>query len=63
MGRVHRFVDEFTVPLDVPVGSKAVELLESLGYEVVVPRHVDSGRAQLSKGLVRQARDLAARNV
>ncbi|MFM8803961.1 MAG: (Fe-S)-binding protein, partial [Planctomycetia bacterium] len=63
VGRVHLFIDEFTDTLDVPVGIKAVELLESLGYEVVVPRHVDSGRAQLSKGLVREARGLAARNV
>jgi len=62
-GRVHLFVDEFTDTLDVPLGIKAVELLEALGYEVVVPRHGDSGRAQLSKGLVRAARDLAARNV
>jgi Fe-S oxidoreductase len=62
-GRVHLFVDEFTDTLDVPLGMKAVELLEALGYEVVVPRHVDSGRAQLSKGLVREARDLAAKNV
>jgi len=62
-GRVHLFVDEFTDTLDSPLGIKAVELLEALGYEVVIPRHVDSGRAQLSKGLVRQARDLAARNV
>ena len=62
-GRVHLFVDEFTDTLDAPIGMKAVELLEALGYEVVVPRHVDSGRAQLSKGLVREARDLARRNV
>jgi Fe-S oxidoreductase len=40
-----------------------VELLERLGWEVVIPEHVDSGRAQFSKGLVREARDLAARNV
>ena len=62
-GRVHLFIDEFTDTLDMPLGIKAVELLEALGYEVVVPRHVDSGRAQLSKGLVREARDLATRNV
>jgi Fe-S oxidoreductase len=62
-GRVHLFVDEFTDTLDVTIGMKAVELLEALGYGVVVPRHVDSGRAQLSKGLVREARDLATRNV
>ena len=60
---MHLFLDEFTDTLDMPLGMKAVELLEALGYEVVVPRHVDSGRAQLSKGLVREARDLATRNV
>jgi FAD/FMN-containing dehydrogenase/Fe-S oxidoreductase len=63
LGRVHLFCDEFTDLLDVPVGIAAVELLEALGYEVVIPRHVDSGRAQISKGLVREARGLAARNV
>ena len=61
--RVHLFVDEFTDTLDVPVGIAAVELLEALGYEVVVPEHVDSGRAQISKGLLREARELASRNV
>jgi FAD/FMN-containing dehydrogenase/Fe-S oxidoreductase len=63
LGRVHLFCDEFTDLLDVPVGIAAVELLEALGYEVVIPRHVDSGRAQISKGLLREARTLAARNV
>lgn len=62
-GRVHLFCDEFTDTLDAPIGILAVELLEALGYEVVIPRHVESGRASLSKGLVRRARDLAARNV
>ena len=62
-GRVHLFCDEFTDTLDARVGIQAVELLEALGYEVVIPAHVDSGRAQFSKGLVRAARDLAARNV
>ena len=62
-GRVHLFCDEFTDTIDAPIGIRAVELLEALGYEVVIPRHVDSGRAQFSKGLVREARSLAARNV
>jgi Fe-S oxidoreductase len=60
---VHLFADEFTDTLDAPIGIKAVELLERLGWEVAIPEHVDSGRAQFSKGLVREARDLAARNV
>ncbi len=63
LGRVHFFADEFTDTLDADIGIKAVELLERLGWEVVIPEHVDSGRAQFSKGLVREARDLAARNV
>ncbi len=63
LGRVHLFCDEFTDLLDVPVGIAAIELLEALGWEVVIPAHVDSGRAQISKGLLREARLLAERNI
>jgi FAD/FMN-containing dehydrogenase/Fe-S oxidoreductase len=62
-GRVYLFCDEFTNYNDTDVGIKTVELLNRLGYEVVIPRHVESGRAQLSKGLVRDAQKLAIRNV
>ncbi|MFZ9682183.1 MAG: FAD-binding and (Fe-S)-binding domain-containing protein, partial [Cephaloticoccus sp.] len=62
-GRVLLFCDEFTDYNDTEVGIKAVELLNRLGYEVFIPPHVDSGRAQLSKGLVRAAQKLATRNV
>lgn len=62
-GRVHLFCDEFTDTTDAALGIKAVQLLERLGYEVVIPEHVESGRAHLSKGLVRDARALAIRNV
>ncbi len=62
-GRVHLFCDEFTNYNDTEIGIKAVELLNALGYEVVVPDHVESGRAHLSKGLVRDARALAISNV
>ena len=62
-GRVHLFCDEFTNFNDAPIGIKAVELLNRLGYEVIIPAHVESGRAQFSKGLIRQARNLAIRNV
>ncbi len=62
-GRVHLFCDEFTNFHDTHVGIAAVELLNRLGYEVIVPRHVESGRAQISKGLIREAQTLATRNV
>ena len=62
-GRVYLFCDEFTNYNDPDVGIKAVQLLNRLGYEVVIPKHVDSGRAQFSKGLVRWAQKLAIRNV
>ena len=62
-GQVYLFCDEFTNYTDTPVGIQAVELLNRLGYRVLVPKHVESGRAQLSKGLVREAQKLAARNV
>jgi FAD/FMN-containing dehydrogenase/Fe-S oxidoreductase len=62
-GRVFLFCDEFTNFNDVEAGRKAVRLLNRLGYEIIIPKHVDSGRAQISKGLLRDARRLAIRNV
>ena len=62
-GRVHLFCDEFTNYNDTPVGIKAVQLLNRLGYEVIIPEHVESGRAHFSKGLVRDAQKFAIRNV
>ena len=62
-GRVHLFCDEFTNYHDTAIGIQAVEFLNRLGYEVIIPEHVDSGRAQFSKGLLRDAQRLAIRNV
>jgi Fe-S oxidoreductase len=50
------FCDEFTDFNDLDAGIASVELLELLGYEVLLPVHVESGRASLSKGLVRRAK-------
>jgi len=63
IGRVHLFCDEFTNYNDLDAGIAAVELLELLGYEVVIPDHVESGRASFSKGLVRRAKGFADQNV
>jgi FAD/FMN-containing dehydrogenase/Fe-S oxidoreductase len=62
-GSVFLFCDEFTNFNDAEVGIKAVKLLNRLGYQVLIPPHVDSGRAQISKGLLRDAQRLAIRNV
>jgi len=62
-GKVFLFCDEFTNYNDAEVGIKAVRLLNHLGYEVIIPNHVDSGRAQISKGLLRDAQKLATKNV
>lgn len=61
--KVYLFCDEFTNYNDVEIGIAAVRLLEKLGYEVIVPDHVESGRTYLSKGLLRDAKSLANRNV
>lgn len=63
VGQVFLFNDEFTNFNDVAIGIKAVDLLESLGYCVELPRHGESGRTWLSKGLVREARKRVLHNV
>ena len=61
--KVYLFCDEFTDFNDVPLGQKTVRLLERLGYEVVIPDHLESARTWLSKGLVRNAKEIANENV
>ncbi|WP_290790469.1 FAD-binding and (Fe-S)-binding domain-containing protein [Flavihumibacter sp. UBA7668] len=61
--RVYFFCDEFTNYNDVVAGMKCIELLERLGYEVLLPKHIESGRTHLSKGLVKRAKEIAAKNL
>lgn len=61
--KVHLFCDEFTNYNDTLIGIKAIELLEKLGYEVLLPRHIESGRAWLSKGLLRKGKEIANMNI
>jgi Fe-S oxidoreductase len=63
MRRVYLFCDEFTNYPDSAIGIQAVRLLHVLGYDVVIPKHVESGRAALSKGLLRRSRRLARENL
>ncbi|TWT67057.1 FAD-binding and (Fe-S)-binding domain-containing protein [Allorhodopirellula solitaria] len=61
--KVLLFADEFTNYNEPEVGIATVELLERLGYEVEIPEHIESGRSSLSKGLLRQSRQIARDNV
>lgn len=61
--KVYFFCDEFTNFLDSAIGQKAILLLEGLGYQVIIPNHVESGRSYLSKGLVRKAAEIANQNI
>jgi FAD/FMN-containing dehydrogenase/Fe-S oxidoreductase len=60
---VHLFIDEFTDYNDQHVGKAAYELLRSLGYGIALPKHIESGRTWISKGLLKEARQIAIRNV
>ncbi|MDZ7898239.1 MAG: FAD-linked oxidase C-terminal domain-containing protein [Arcicella sp.] len=62
-GKVYLFCDEFTNYNDVEIGQKAIQLLTALGYEVHIPKHLESGRTYLSKGLVKEAQKIAIQNV
>ncbi|MFN4146999.1 MAG: FAD-binding and (Fe-S)-binding domain-containing protein [Runella sp.] len=62
-GLVYLFCDEFSNYNDVEIGQKTIEVLEKLGYRVEIPKHIESGRTYLSKGLVREAQKIAIRNV
>ncbi len=61
--KVYLFCDEFTNYNDTEIGIKAIQLLEKLGYEVIIPEHIESGRAWLSKGLIRKAKTIAEKNI
>jgi FAD/FMN-containing dehydrogenase/Fe-S oxidoreductase len=61
--QVFLFCDEFTNYNDTEIGIKAIELLEKLGYNVIIPQHLESGRTWLSKGLVRKAKEIINKNI
>jgi FAD/FMN-containing dehydrogenase/Fe-S oxidoreductase len=60
---VYLFIDEFTNLLESEIGVATVELLETLGYKVILKKGKESGRAALSKGFLNKALQLAKENV
>ncbi len=61
--KVYLFADEFTNYNEAQVGIDFIDLLHRFGYGVEVPKHLESGRAAISKGMLRRAKYLANRNV
>lgn len=57
------FVDLFTNYHDPHIARAALRVLERLGYNVLIPPFFESGRPQLSKGMLDHARKLAHRNI
>ena len=60
---VYLFADEFTNLQDAELGLTFAKLLIRLGYKVEVPKHVESGRAAISKGCLKYAKKFAIKNV
>ncbi|MEX0846058.1 MAG: FAD-linked oxidase C-terminal domain-containing protein [Balneolaceae bacterium] len=54
--KVLLFVDLFTNYNDPNVGIAAVRVLESMGFDVIIPKNMESGRPQLSKGFLGEAK-------
>lgn len=61
--KVYFFADEFTNTTDAQIGVKAIKLLEYFGYEVEIPKHLESGRTFLSNGLLKKAKKIAVENI
>ena len=62
-GRAWLFLDEFTRNHEPELAEAFVKLLTSLGYEIRIPKHKESGRAAISKGCLKRAKKMALQNV
>ena len=61
--KVYLFADEFTNLQEAELGLTFARLLLKLGYSVEIPKHVESGRAAISKGCLKLAKGYAIQNV
>ena len=61
--KVLLYIDEFSKYLDGGIAQDAIDLLLGLGYRVVVVDHLDSARALISKGFLKQAKVCATENI
>ncbi|MFH5831382.1 FAD-binding and (Fe-S)-binding domain-containing protein [Halalkalibaculum sp. DA384] len=61
--KVVLLVDLFTDYHEPEIGKAAVSLLEQLGYEVMVPGIKELGRTYLSKGMVKEVKQMVNSNI
>ncbi|MFT5762473.1 MAG: FAD/FMN-containing dehydrogenase/Fe-S oxidoreductase [Polaribacter sp.] len=61
--KVYLFNDEFTNFYDVEIGKDAVLVLEKLGYSIEVLQHSESGRSFISKGFLKEAKQVCNENI
>lgn len=59
--KVVLFADVFTNYNDPEIGKAAVRVLEYMGYEVLIPKAMETGRPQLSKGFLNEAKNICAK--
>ena len=57
------FLDEFTRNHEPELAETFMAMLASLGYGVCIPKHKESGRAAISKGCLKRAKQIAEQNV
>ena len=60
---VYLFNDEFTNYYDVEIGKDVIFVLEKLGYSVEVLNHKESGRSFISKGFLKEAKQVCNENI
>jgi Fe-S oxidoreductase len=56
-------IDPFVNYHEPEIGKAAVQVLEALGCDVIIPDVSETGRPQLSKGMVKQAKKVAHKNI
>jgi len=61
--QVYLFCDEFTNYYDVAIGKDAIVVLDALGFSVKILEHSESGRSLISKGFLKEAKQVANENI
>jgi len=61
--KLYLFCDEFTNYYDSQIGIDTIQLLDALGYSVILEDSEESGRSHISKGFLDEAKVIADKNI